>query len=92
MVMWFNVKKARDYLLKYGFVYTVRPKMRRVGRDMLSYEGFGKKGMVYIIFVKKIEWSRELKDFVLDSGFYDNPYEWYNYAFFNKFLFLVLLL
>jgi hypothetical protein len=32
MVIWFNVKKARDFLLKNGYVYTLRPKKEK-GRN-----------------------------------------------------------
>lgn len=79
--MWFNVPKARAYLLKYGFVYTLRPKKGRLrgrlleGEDILSYEGFGKKGEVYFWYVCEIPDKDELADYVCDSGF-DSVDEW----------------
>jgi len=57
MVMWFNVEEARKYLLNEGRVFTLRPKRRKREecKEVLSYGGFGKKGMIYVSFVKEIK-------------------------------------
>jgi len=91
MVIWFNVKKARDFLLKNGYVYTLRPKKRREGIDILSYGGFGKKGVVYVIFVKEIKNDVELREFVKDSGF-ESVQEWRKEAGESRFLYYVFTL
>lgn len=93
MVIWFNVREAREYLLSVGRVYTLRPKGRKREecREVLSYGGFGKKGMVYVSFVKEIEDDRELEMFVEDSGF-ESVEEWRKKAKDNRFLYYVMLL
>ena len=54
MVIWFNIKEARDFLLKNGMAYTLRPTskrngwVRKLGYKILSYYGFGQKGDVFI--------------------------------------------
>jgi hypothetical protein len=91
MVIWFNVKKARDFLLKNGYVYTLRPRKRREGKDVLMYGGFGKKGYVNVKFVKEIlDWD-ELNRYVYESGF-RNVDEWVREAKGSRFLYLVTLL
>jgi reverse gyrase len=88
LVIWFNVEKARNYLLRNGYVYTLRPKKRREGIEVLSYEGFGKKGVVYVSFVKEIESDEELKEFVSESGF-ETVEEWRKEAGESRFLYYV---
>jgi len=88
MVIWFNVKETREYLLKNGRVYTLRPKIRREGKEILSYNGFGKKGLVYVSFVKEIENLRELEEFVEDSGF-ESVAKWIEKAKESRFLYYV---
>jgi len=99
--MWFNVKKAREHLFKYGFVYTLRPKKGRgnrkrlEGKDVLMFDTRGKKGMVYFWFVKEIPELEvyRLHEFLVDSGF-GCVMEWLGHASFgfNRFLYLVVLL
>lgn len=97
MVMWFNVKEARNFLLNNGFVYTLRSKPYRLrskktcGLDILSYNGFGKKGLVYFVFVKRIRENKELKDFVKYSGF-NSIEKWLNEAKENRCLYYVVLI
>jgi len=86
--MWFNVKEARDFLLTNGFVYTLRPKKRREGREALMYEGFGKKGELQVRFVKEIESDEELQTRVERSGF-RSVEEWRKKAGDSRFLYLV---
>lgn len=99
LVMWFNVNKAREYLFKYGFVYSLRPKKGRgkenrlEGKDVLMFDTRGKKGMVYFWFVKEIQDinAYKLNEFLADSGF-DCVLQWLAKAMPNKFLYLVVLL
>lgn len=95
MVIWFNVEKAREFLLKNGFVFTLRPKRRREGREMLSYGGFGKKGMVNVKFV---DWfigedrlEENLEQYVEFTGF-DNVKEWLEEAKDSRILYKVSLI
>jgi hypothetical protein len=90
MVIWFNNEKARKYLLENGDVYTLRPKKRREGLDVLSYTNFGKKGIVEIKFLGKIEDYCELQDFVEFSGF-ESIKEWKRAAGDSRFLYYVKL-
>ena len=90
MVIWFNVKKAREFLLKNGYVYTLRPKKRREGREPLFYGGFGKKAMAYVIFIGKIENDKELEEYVKDSGF-ETVEEWRREAKDSKYLYKIVL-
>jgi len=60
-------------------------------REVLSYGGFGKKGMVYVSFVKEIEVDGELEEFVEDSGF-ESVEEWRKKAKESRFLYYVMLL
>ena len=92
MVMWFNVKEAREFLLKNEYVLTLRPK-RRAREDcweLLSWEGFGKKGDAYVLFVKKIEDVERLRKLVRWSGFATLE-EWLEKAGESRFLYLVFL-
>ena len=91
MVMWFNVEEARNFLLKNLSVYTLRPKTRREGKEVLSYGGFGKKGVVYVVFVKEINDDSELEEFVTESGF-NSVEEWLEKAGESRYLYYVMLL
>lgn len=91
MAIWFNVKEARDFLLSEEFVYTMRPKRRREGRDMLCWNSFGKRGMVLVKFVKEIENDNELEEFVKWTGF-KNVKEWRKVAGESRFLYRVEIL
>jgi hypothetical protein len=85
------VEKARNYLLRNGYVYTLRPKKRREGKEVLSYGGFGKKGEVNVKFVKEIlDWN-ELNRYVDKSGFRTVD-EWVRKAKGSRFLYHVVLL
>jgi len=90
-VIWFNVKEARDYLLKHGLVYTLRPKKRREGKDILCYGGLGKKGVVYVEFIKEIADDGELEEYVKSSGL-ESAREWRAKAKGSRHLYKVTLL
>lgn len=91
MVIWFNVDEARKYLLETGFVYTLRPKKRREGIEVLSYDGFGKKGMVTVKLIKEIKDIKELSGYVDQSGF-KTVEEWLKEADKSRFLYEVRVL
>lgn len=91
MAIWFNVPEARHHLLEKGSVYTLRPKRRREGRDMICYNGFGKKGMCRITFVAEIHDDTELIEFVGRSGF-PTIEAWLEKAGDSRFLYLVQLI
>jgi hypothetical protein len=77
LVIWFNVKKAREHLLTRGSVYTLRPRLRSEGNDVLSYGRFGAKGYVKVELVKVIRSREELQPYVSESGFRSAD-EWLN--------------
>jgi len=96
--LWMNVKEAKDFLLSKGFVFSLRPKRRKRDhynptgyREVLSYDGFGKKGVVFVKFVKLIKSDDELLPFVKLSGFNDLK-EWKEKARDSRFLYLIQLL
>jgi len=91
MPIWVNVKEARDHLLEKGFVYMLRPIRQRKGRDMLSWNGPGKKGMGTIKLVKEIEATDELEEFVKESGF-SSVADWLEKAKESRFLYRLALI
>lgn len=90
MVMWFNVKEARERLLTKGFVYTMRPKKRRDGHDILMYNGFGKKGDIYIDFMGEFPNFADLEPALEFSGFLTLD-DWHKAAGDSHFLYRVEL-
>lgn len=83
MVIIFKNKKARDFLLRKGFVYTLRPKRKRVGRDWLTDKRGGKKiAEVKIEFIKMITKDNieDLKEYAPYSGF-ESLDEWLKEAY-----------
>ncbi len=74
MTIYFNVKEAREYLLKNGFVYTLRQE-RSTGKEQVRKSlnkgvlPFELLGFADVSFVKEIENLYDLKDYVTKSGF-----------------------
>ena len=91
MVIWFNNNIARQFLLNNTFVYTLRPKKRREGKEPLFWHKFMKRGNVFVKFMKEINNANELIPFVNMSGF-NNINDWYKEAKNSKFLYFVSLL
>lgn len=90
-MIFFNVAEARQQLLDAGFVYTLRPKMRRIGRDLAvygSYYNWQRLGNVTIAYVKEITKVGELQEYVGDSGF-ATTLDWWRAAKGSRFLFKV---
>lgn len=72
MVIYFNVKEAREHLMGNGFVYTLRPRMRNEGRETAvngSYYRHESIFKVVIAFEKEISVPADLLKYVKDSGF-----------------------
>ncbi len=93
MVIWFNNDKARAYLLKNKFVYTLRPKMRKVGREPLFWKEFKKKGMVEVFFIGSIDFMHEIDlNLFADYSGFSSLEEWKKEAKDSKFLYKVELL
>ena len=78
MVMIFQSEKARDFLLKNGYVFTFRVKTaKREGHDWMNEKRTGKKiADINVTLCGRHNTERELADFVLDSGF-STLGEWY---------------
>lgn len=71
MVMFFNIKDVRNFLIKNGMVYTLRKKRFRIGNDVAIYgTPFKQKriGEVYIQPIEKITHSEQLIPYVAESG------------------------
>jgi hypothetical protein len=86
MPIWFNVEKARNFLLEHGLVYTLRPHRRkREGTDMLCFNGFGKKGIVDVTYVGSFgdegQFDEELLDDVVPYSGFDTLKDWLDAAF-----------
>ena len=92
MNIFFNRPKAREYLMKNGIVYTLRPAERKNGTYRLCYGNYFKSiklGQGEVEFIKKIEDDKELEDYVARSGF-DTCEEWIKEANGARYLHLVL--
>ena len=92
--IFFNVPEARDYLLKHGYAYTLRPKMRRTGKDLAVYGSYYKHetiGPVRVDFIKEIKEDTELGKYVQESGFL-NVQDWLAAAEGSRFLFKVTII
>ena len=93
MVISFSVEEARNHLEKYGFVYTLRPKMRkRCGDTWYNYfRTDTKKGDVSIGYVgdfSNTEWR--LKSYLDNSGF-ESVEDWLKTAKGSRYLYSVQL-
>jgi len=91
--MFFNVPEARQQLINKGLVYTLRPKMRRTGKDVAYYGSYYKKekiGDVTVDFIRQITTPYELKEYVGDSGL-EKVEDWWEAAEGSRFLFRVRL-
>lgn len=91
--MFFNVPEARQQLISKGFVYTLRPKMRKTGKDTAFYGSFYKKekiGDIFVDLIKEVKDPEEVKQYVSDSGF-KTLEDWLEAAKGSRFLFKVML-
>lgn len=89
--IFFNVPEAREQLIRQGFVYTLRPRMRKTGWDVAYYGSYYKRekiGDVWVSFVKEIEDMEELKPYFYASGF-NQLTDWWEAAEGSRFLFRV---
>lgn len=73
MPIYFNIKEAREYLLKHGEVYTLR-KPRKVGNASIMIgnryrQNVKKIGNGYVSFVEQIVNDKQLEKYVEQSGF-----------------------
>ncbi|MBA7707053.1 hypothetical protein ES703_115914 [subsurface metagenome] len=91
--MFFNVPEARQQLTSKGFVYTLRPKMRRIGKDTAFYGSYYKKekiGDIFVDLIKEVKNPEEVKQYVSDSGF-KTLEDWWEAAKGSRFLFKVTM-
>ena len=92
--MFFNVPEAREHLMSKGFVYTLRPKVRRTGKDVAYYGSYYQKEKiadVWVDFIKEVKDIEELREYVSGSGF-EKVEDWWEVAKGSRFLFKVKLL
>lgn len=100
IVIWFNNKKAREHLLKYGFVYTLRPfstyskdGVRKTGREPLFWKKKKIRGYVDVTFIKKIDnisdMSLDNNIHFLDNSGFDSMREWEKAANNEMYLYFV---
>ena len=75
MSIYLNIKEAKEYLLKNGLVYNLRNEpinYNRIGiRVSKNFNKFEIIGLVKVTFVKEIINNYDLKDYVVQSGFYN---------------------
>jgi len=96
MVLWMNVKEAREHLLKHDCVFSLRPKRRKRENcvEPLMYDGFGKKGEVWVGYCGEIpRWNNHwlLNFFVGQSGFKTSK-EWLEKAKDSRYLYFIGLI
>jgi hypothetical protein len=79
--IFFNIPEARNFLLQFGMVYTLRRKRQEdYGRVQIvqgSYFHYKILGIGVISLIKKIENKNELEKYLKYSGF-STVDEWYN--------------
>lgn len=88
------IKESKEQLEKYGIVYTLRPKKRKIiGKSWYNYfRNDIKRGDVYIEFIGDFSYrSSQLEPYVKDSGF-NSLKEWLKKAKKNRHLYKVRLL
>ena len=94
--IFFNIPEARDFLLQFGMVYTLRRKRKEDYGQIRIVQGsyFHNQilGIGVISFIKKIERKEELEKYLEYSGF-SSIDEWYNKKSPNaNYLYLVKLI
>jgi len=89
MVIWFNIKEARQHLLKHKCVYTLRPNLKRQGQHTLMYDK-AKQGRVFLLFLGIAD-DEALQRLVHNSGF-NTVEEWRKKAKESRYLYRVDLL
>jgi len=84
------VKEAREHLEKYGFVFTLRPSMRKgKGKDWYNhFRGDTKKGDVEIVYMGSIDDYPLLQNYYQGSGFKTRE-DWLKAAKGSKYLYFV---
>lgn len=91
--MWFNVKEAREQLLKDRVVYTLRPKRRkREGHEILMYNGFGKKGDLDVDFLMEVENDADIPEIAVEMSGFPSMEAWRKAAKDARFLYRVELI
>jgi len=85
MVMFFNVKSVREYLIKNGYVYTLRKKRKIIGPDVAVYGSRYKQKRIGRIFISivpigKITDSEILVGYFDNSGLSDSASKWLELA------------
>ena len=68
-MMFFNVPEARGQLLREGIVYTLRPKLRREGKDLAVYGSYFKNEKLGYVAVKYVGEINDLAPYLPASGF-----------------------
>lgn len=92
MVMFFNVKEVREFLLRNKHVYTIRKKRCRVGNDIAVYGNYYNHTTIAKVWIEEVpvgevdDW-RKLRSYVKKSGLWDSSVppdnsalEWYRKA------------
>jgi len=85
MPIFFNVKPVREFLIKNGFVYTLRKRRGRVGNDVAVHGSYYKRKTIAKVFILevpigKIENSEMLTGFFDESGLKSSASEWFELA------------
>jgi hypothetical protein len=81
MVIMFNVKNVRDYLLDHGTVFTLRSAYHQGTESAVYYDhGWKNLGKVECEFIEFISSPEELDAYEKDSGF-GSPIEWFELAY-----------
>lgn len=90
MVIIFDNKKARQFLIDHGYIYTLRlVKRKRVGKDWCNYFRTDKKRHnVFIEFQGYVDHDGFLSFYRRESGF-SSVEEWKKAAKGSRFLYLV---
>ena len=93
MVMIFDNKKARKFLVEHGYVYTLRRvRRKREGKDWCNYfRTDTKKHNIFVVYEGYIDTNEWLSLYVGESGF-DSVEEWRKAAKDSRFLYFVSII
>lgn len=84
-MIFFNVEPVREFLIKNGYVYTLRKKRFRIGNDIAVYGSFCKHETIAKVFIESVPFGQvtnsEMLVLYFDySGLKSSASEWFELA------------
>jgi len=82
-MIFFNVEEARNFLVKNGFVYTLRRHRKHLGSNLAVYGGYykwEKLGACNIEFIKDVSWMGDLTAEDVENSGFETVTDWWKVA------------